>query len=105
MAGLTATVSAGTASQMADASLITLIAPMLIFGLISVILLGFSVYGVVRLIHVLPGLSLRIHYYFLLVQFRVTSIDNALVAPVIRTKGFSASVSAFSRSLRQVFRI
>lgn len=104
LAGLTATVSSGTASQMADASLITLIVPMLIFGLITLVMMGFMVYGVVKLIHALPGLMLRVHYFLLNVQLKVTRIDNALVKPVIRTKGFSASARALWRSLIQVFR-
>ena len=104
LAGLTATVSSGTASQMADASLITLIVPMLFFGLITLVLMGFMVYGVLKLIHALPGLMLRAHYFLLNVQLRVTRIDNSLVKPLIRTKEYNASARALRRSLRQVLR-
>jgi hypothetical protein len=105
LAVLTVVAGPMATSQMADASIIILSGPMLLVGLISLALLGGTIYGVVRLIYVLPFSFYQIHQFLLLLGGRVSQVNNSLVGPVIRVKGFTASTRAFGRSLRQVIRV
>src|SRR5512143_208970 len=58
-------VTAATQSQMADAALVELITPVLIFGVITLLILGASIYGLVRLILIAPYYFLRAQIFFL----------------------------------------
>lgn len=93
-----------TTSQMADASIIILSGPILIFGLISLVLTVALIYGLLRLINVLPYSFYQVHQFLLLLGGHVNQVNNSLVRPFIRAKGFTASTRAFRRSLRQVMR-
>lgn len=88
---------AGTASQLADISLIYLIGPSLIFGLISLLLLAGSIYLIVRLIQQLPFISYRVQNFFWLANARIRDIDDRLVAPFIRMKSSASAARTFRR--------
>ena len=93
-------VTAATQSQMADAALVELITPVLIFCVITLLILGASIYGLVRLILIAPYYFLRAQIFFLRIQLGVMRVDNRLVEPILRTHGFAAQTRAFGRSLR-----
>jgi hypothetical protein len=95
--------TAATQSQMADVALVQLITPVLIFGVISLMVLGLSIYGLVRLIQVMPYFFLRAQIIFLRIQLGVMKVDNGLVEPILRTHSFTAQTRAFGRSLRHTF--
>lgn len=93
----------GTLSHMADAALIELIVPALVFGLITLAVLAAIVYGLTRLLEVLPYAFMKAQIFFLQTQLTVIRVNDRLVEPVIRAHSFSARVRAFLRSLRRAF--
>jgi hypothetical protein len=74
--------NAGTVSSTwADVSIIWLIAPMLIFALIFIIVLGFMIYGITRLIQVTPRFTGKTQDFFSLLSSRTRKIANGSTQP------------------------
>lgn len=92
--------SAPVQSQMADISIVYLIMPVLVFGLITLVLLGGAAYGVTRLLALLPYQFLRLSIFFLRVQIGVHSFSNRLAQPIMSWHSFTARTRAFGPSLR-----
>ena len=105
LAALAVMADASQTRQLADVSLISLIVPALIFGLIFMIITIGSIYGVVRLIQVLPIYTFQAQNFLALVYLRVDRIGNSLAGPFMRMHSFRASLSAFRRSLLWIFRL
>jgi hypothetical protein len=95
--------SAASKSQAADIALVQLIIPVLIFGTISLLMLGSMVYGLFRLLGILPYTFLRLQIFFLRVQLGVLRVNDRLVEPFLRAHSFSARGRALGRSLGRVF--
>jgi hypothetical protein len=98
------TTTAGTKSQMADVALISLILQALVFGTITLLMLGVTVFGLFRLLPLLPAFFFNIQNFFWRVQTNVFQIDSILTEPVLRIHSFTASRRAFGASLRRAVR-
>ncbi len=104
LAGLSAfATTAGSKSHLADAALVGLVSQALMFGLVMLLMLGGTVYGLFRLLGVLPYFFMRTQIFFLRIQLGVMKVDQRLVEPVLRMHGFSARTRAFGRSARRAF--
>jgi len=76
--------STATASRTwADVSTIWLIAPMLVFALAFVLLLGILIYGVARLLRVLPRYTGRAQDFFGRLSGWARSLANATAKPIV----------------------
>ena len=95
--------TAGAQSQMADIALVHLIIPMLFFGMISLLMLGGTVYGLARLLQAMPYFFLRVQIFFLRTQIGAHQVSDRLVAPMLGVHSFSARMRAFKRSMRRSF--
>ena len=94
---------AGTAAQAsiwADISMIWLIAPTYVFALIGLVILAASIYGIVRLILVLPIYTSRALVWLKNFGTQVKLISNKAVEPFLRVQGFMASTHALGRNIR-----
>jgi hypothetical protein len=96
--------TAGTKSQMADVALISLILQAMIFGLITLLMLGVTVFGLFRLLPLMPFFFYNIQNFFWRVQINVVRIDSKLTDPVLRVHSFTASSRAFRASLGRAVR-
>lgn len=96
---LAALSSAPTASRWGDISLIWLIIPTMLFGMILLILTAAVAYGVVRLIQVVPGLFRKLQDLLNTVGAMVRMIDDKLVEPSLRIHSFWAGARAARRTL------
>jgi hypothetical protein len=79
-------VASGTGSgsrTWADVSTIWLIAPMLIIALFSVILLGFLIYAIARLLQITPHYTGRIRDFFGLLSGKTRLIADGTAKPFI----------------------
>jgi sterol desaturase/sphingolipid hydroxylase (fatty acid hydroxylase superfamily) len=88
-------------SKGADMSTIWLIAPMLIVLVLIFIITAASIYGLVRIIQVLPVYSRQVLDFLIEVGLQVRMASNKAVEPFIRAQSFQASVRGFVRSLRR----
>jgi hypothetical protein len=86
-------------SQMADASLIYLVLPVLFFAVLATLFLLGLIYLVARLLKILPAYTLLVQQYASLVAEQLTYYLNKVVAPLIAIKGIQAGVGAFFSSL------
>ena len=83
---LAATSTYSTSRTWADVSIIWLIAPMLLLALVVVILLGFMIFAIAKLLKVTPDYSGRIQAFFVLLSGKVRSLADGSVQPVIRIR-------------------
>jgi hypothetical protein len=79
---LVATTGGTVSNTWADISIIWLIAPMLVFALFSVIVLGFLIYGITRLIQVTPHFTGKTQDFFGRLSSRTRKIANGSTQPV-----------------------
>ena len=86
-------------SQLADASLIWLIAPMLIATFIMFIIIAAFAYGMARLLKVLPFYTRRVQDFFILAKERVAIIMDRMVDPIITYKTRRASWMSFRSNI------
>lgn len=91
----------GDVSQAADTSLIFLLIPVLILSLIPLVLLGFLVYGMVRVLRFLPPKFYLVQEIFLKVQERVQQGANIAAEPVLRLSSTGAGWQTLKRTLRR----
>jgi small-conductance mechanosensitive channel len=79
-------VASGTGSgarTWADVSMIWLIAPMLIFALVAIIILGFLIYGISKLHQITPNYTSKIQGFFGLLSGKTRSIADGTTSPFI----------------------
>ena len=100
MAVLAGVATPAQASQWADISMIWLIAPTYIVGLITLLILAASIYAIVRLIMVLPIYTFRALNWLNDFGSRVKMLGNKAVAPILRAQSFMASAQELGRILR-----
>lgn len=86
-------------SKGADVALIWVISPQLLVALIVIVINAAFIYGMVRLMKVIPSYSRLVLDYFLAVGVKVSQFTDKLVKPIINTGSFSASVRQLVRSV------
>jgi hypothetical protein len=91
----------GDVSQAADTSLIFLLIPVLILSLIPLALLGGLVYGMFRLLKILPPKFYLVQGLFLKVQERVKQGADIAVEPILRINSIGAGWQTFKRILNE----
>jgi len=87
------------ASQEADVALIWLLILPIFMTLIGCVIVGALVYGIWKLIEVLPGNMYKLQNALVMVRNKVSSFSSYSTAPFIKAQSVSASLSAFWRSL------
>jgi hypothetical protein len=101
MAVMAGTATSAQASLWADISLIWLISPTFIFGLIALVILFALIYITIRLILVLPFYAYRLHQWLVDFGVRIKTIGDKAVAPVLGVQSRMSSLRALGRSLRR----
>jgi hypothetical protein len=87
----------GGVSLWRDVSVIWLIVPGLALGLIPLAALGGLVYGVSRLLAVLPGFSLKAQEIFATISAKASQFSDALAKPLIRLRGLLAGLESLNK--------
>lgn len=96
---LTGDVSGINLSQVADTSLIWLILPVVIFGVVfGMIILG-MIYTAARLLNVLPHYTFLFQQYAALVEAKIKLWTKKGMDPVITVESVKSAVSAFFKNL------
>ena len=72
-----------TTRTWADVSVIWLIAPMLIFALLFVTVLGFLIYGIARLLQITPHYTARVQDFFSMLSARIRTLANGAAKPIV----------------------
>jgi lysylphosphatidylglycerol synthetase-like protein (DUF2156 family) len=72
-----------TTRTWADVSVIWLIAPMLIFALLFVTVLGFLIYGIARLLQITPHYTTRMQDFFSMLSARIRTLANGAAKPIV----------------------
>ncbi len=93
------TQAGGPVSQWADASLIWLFLPALLFALVMVLILGALAYLLARLLRILPTYTYLAQHYVGLAAVYIRIGADKVAAPFISVKSATATVSAFFRAL------
>jgi membrane-associated HD superfamily phosphohydrolase len=84
LAVLVATKAGSSSNQTwSDISIIWLIAPMLIFSLLFVFLLGFLIYGIARLTQVVPHYTGMVQGFFNMLPGRTRRLADGTVKPFV----------------------
>ncbi len=92
---------AGDLPGWADISTVWLIVPAMFFSLVFLVLLLGIIYGVTWLLGRLPGWFLQVQDIFLLIKFRLLTLNDKAVEPVLRTRQSQAAVQALLRALQR----
>ena len=93
------TQAGGPVSQWADASMIWLILPALLFALVLVLIFGSLAYLLARLLKILPNYTYLAQQYVELAAMYIKIGANKVAAPFISVKSAGATVSAFFKAL------
>lgn len=101
--GLTIAVAGNLAqiNKLANVSMIFLIVPAMFFTLIGIAITIASIYGLVRLILVLPYYMRLAQNFMLVVRIRVGRASDAASEPFLRIHSWRASAGQLGRSLRR----
>src|SRR5512136_2876578 len=83
----------------ADVSLIWVIVPAMFIGLVLMLVTVAALYGVTRLLGILPGYSRIVQGYFNQAGARVSQVTNTLVEPVLKARSSWAVVKHRNRVL------
>ncbi|QRN83054.1 hypothetical protein JR338_11690 [Chloroflexota bacterium] len=89
----------GKLSTWADTSLIWLLLPMMALGLAAVLLLGAMIYGLARLLKVLPTYTAMVQHYFSLAARWVKAMVEKLLNPGMKLRGYQAGIEHFFKSI------
>lgn len=87
----------GRIAQAADAALIFLIIPLMMFTLISTIIFAAIAFGVIKLNDVLPFYTKQAQDIFAMVRQQVQMGSDKAVEPILKIQSFFASVNALKR--------
>jgi len=101
--GLTIAVAGNMAqiNKLANVSMIFLIVPAMFFTLIGIAITVASVYGLVRLILVMPYYMRLAQNFMLVVRIRVSRVSDAATEPFLRIPAWRPSAGPLRRSLRR----
>ncbi len=82
-------------SQWADASLIWLIMPMLLFAIVAALVLVGLIYAFARLLNIVPDYTFLAQQYVALASAKIQLYADKLVEPIIAVRSVLATVNAF----------
>jgi len=102
-AGLTIAAGIGLSpatSTWASISLIWLILPGLIIGLVLIVFLSSVIYGIIRLVQVLPVYARQVQDFFYLVKIKTRYSADMLVQPVIKVSEWWAKVQVMLKKTK-----
>jgi hypothetical protein len=85
----------------ADISLIWLILPVLILAVIPLAILVAIIYGLTRILNILPGLMNRVQKLFGEINVRVSRASNSAVDPILRFHSFTARIRVLRHFVRK----
>lgn len=89
--------SGGSVKQAADAALICLIVPLMIFTLIGMIIFGATAFGLVKANQEIPFLAKRAQDGLEMVRYQVQIGSDKAVEPILKIRSFFASIGALKR--------
>ena len=89
------------ASRWADISLIWLIVPAMVGVLITLVILIGSIFGVVKVIQVIPIAAFRLHKGLIQVSAMVRNVSDRIAEPVLRAHSLSAAIKTLKRQITQ----
>jgi hypothetical protein len=101
MASLTTFRSPADGTRYSSISLIWILLPVLIAGFVLTVLLAGMIFGMGKLIQILPSFTWKVQYYFSLASKLVKLYSDKIISPVLIIRGWSAG----SRVLKQRFRM
>lgn len=101
--GLTIAIGGSLAqiNKLANVALISLIIPAMFFTLIAIVMTVATIYGLVKLILLLPYYSHSAQNFLLIVRIRVGRASDAVSEPFLRMHAWRASAGQLRRSLRR----
>jgi hypothetical protein len=94
---------AGEVSIWADASLIWLILPVMLFTIVAVLILGGLIYLLARLLKILPTYTSLVQNYAALIAAWVKYIANKIVSPFITVNSYGSATGRFIRKFFAIF--
>ena len=94
---LVSATSGGSIKQAADAALVCLIVPLMIFTLIGMIIFGATAFGLVKANEELPFLAKRAQDGLEMVRYQVQVGSDKVVEPILKIRSFFASLGALKR--------
>jgi hypothetical protein len=89
----------GQSRVWADVSTIWLIAPMLIFALLFVVLLGALIYGIAKLLKVTPRYTGKAQFYVALAAAGTRKVADGATKPVVWIRQIEAAIKSFFNKL------
>ena len=108
--GMTGVVSWGAISgseqlrRWADVAVIWQLPLPIFLSLLCLVVNAGMLYGLIRLVGVVPGAARLVHNYVLLAQEKVQELSDRLVAPIIRIQSNQAKVQASLQAIRDTLR-
>jgi hypothetical protein len=96
-----AVTGSGELRRWADVALIWQLPLPIFLSLLCLVVHAGMLYGLIRLVGVIPGGARLVHNYVLLVQLKVNEISDRLVAPIIRARSNQAKANAVLRALKR----
>jgi uncharacterized membrane protein len=85
------------ARRWASISIIWLTVPMMLVTLLSLVFLSGSIYGIIRLILVIPTYSYQALTWLILLGLHIQRLNDRLVEPFLRAHMISASMKTLGR--------
>lgn len=86
-------------SQWADASVIWILLPMILFGIMASVILFGLIYGLVQLLRILPSYTGLVQSYVRRYTSMIGEGSLKVLAPIIKVKSYRAGLSAVFSSL------
>ena len=97
---LGATKPVSDVGRWADVSLVWLILPTLVFALLFLIILIGLVYGITKLLGIMPRIARQVQVYFELAREKVRQFTNIIVEPFLKAHSLSAAARQAGRSVK-----
>lgn len=86
-------------SQDADVALIWMIIPLMLAALLFTVVLMWVIYGIAKLLNILPGYAHVVQYYVRWAADKIRFGTKQATVPIIKLESISASVGAFFSAL------
>ena len=89
----------GEVSIWADASMIWLILPVLIFAVVMTVILLGLIFLLAKVLHILPSYTSQAQYYVELFSSKVKYLAGKLTEPIIKVRNIGATITAIVSAL------
>ncbi len=89
----------GEVSILADASMIWLILPVLIFAVVMTVTLLGLIFLLAKVLHILPSYTSQAQYYVELFSSKVKYLAGKLTEPIIKVRSIGATINAIFTAL------